>query len=371
MYELLGAAGAIAWEDVAVPHALGYEARLRVYNWLLRWLQPGSAEVEREPRVAPERDEELWVSERGNAAKQFGGLTPFERNREMARRTSAPEKMPELRELLAIAEPPPGLKLAVLGRTRSRVGSLDAVEVQTGPAMWAPAWLARPASGAKSGCVVVLDPAGRNSLWQEGGVLETLAEAGWAACAPDLRGIGDLRGEYPRGSVRHAADHANEEAYAWASLWLGRPVVGQRVTDILALVRALRNEAGWAGMRMWIAANGQLTAPALYAASMETAISGLYLSSPLLSFRAVTECEEYRHPLSNFVPGLLKRVDLPRVVRSIAPRPVVLAGVLSGAGTPAAAEEAARAYGGERHVRVAPKAEWSGRGILAQLAGQP
>ncbi|NWF85130.1 MAG: hypothetical protein HXY18_15035, partial [Bryobacteraceae bacterium] len=155
------------------------------------------------------------------------------------------------------------------------------------------------------------------------------------------------------------------------SLWLGRPVVGQRVTDILALVRALRNEAGWAGMRMWIAANGQLTAPALYAASMETAISGLFLSSPLLSFRAVTESEEYRHPLSNFVPGLLKRVDLPRVVGSIAPRPVVLAGILSGAGTPVAAEEAARAYGGERHVRVVPKAEWSGRGILAQLAGQP
>lgn len=367
VYGILGRPDRLAWEDVAVPHALGYEARLRVYNWLTRWLQPGSAAVEREPAVAPERDEDLWVSERGSAVQQFGGLTSFALNRERARRLPAPERMPDLRRLLAVSEPPANLKLAVLGRTRSRVGSLDGVEVQAGPSMWIPAWLAKPASGVKPGCVVVLDLPGRNSLWQEGGILETLAEAGWAACAPDLRGIGDLRGEYPRGSVRHAADHANEEAYAWASLWLGRPVVGQRVTDILALVKALQNEAGLAENPILIAANGQLTVPALYAAAMDRAIAGLYLSSPLLSFRAVVESGEYRHPLSNFVPGQLKSVDLPQLTRSIAPRPVVLAGVVSGGGAPAPDEEVARVYGGERHVQVVPKSEWSGRGILAQL----
>lgn len=367
VYELLGEAGAIAWEDVAVPHALGYEARLRVYNWLLRWLQPGAAVVEREPAVAPERDEELWVSERGSAARQFGGMTPFEWNRENARRLTTPEKPGDLREALAISTPPPGLKLATLGRTRSRAGTLNGIEVRSGPAMWVPAWLAMPAAAAKPACVIVLYPSGRNSLWQEGGILETLAAAGWPACAPDLRGIGDLRGEYPRGSVRHAADHANEEAYAWASLWLGRPALGQRVSDLLALVTALRNHERLNGARIFIAALGHLTVPALCAAALNPSIAGLYLASPLVSFRSLVETEDYRHPLSNFAPRLLELMDLPHLSRALAPRPVALAGAVSGSGRPLSTDDVARAYGAQLHLRILPTADWSASGILAQV----
>jgi hypothetical protein len=263
--------------------------------------------------------------------------------------------------------------LTVLASTRNRAGTMEAVEIRSGQAMWLPLWLARPASPPRPlRCAIVLDPAGRNALWQEGGILETLAAAGWAACAPDLRGIGDLRGEYPRGSVRHAADHANEEAYAWASLWLGRPLLGQRVGDILTVARALRNEPGWAEARLVVAASGQLAVPALCAALFDATIAGLYLASPLVSFRALVEAGEYRHPFSNFVPGILATTDLPQVVRALAPRPVVLAGTVSAAGETLAPVEVSRVYAALPGVSIAPSAEWSPAGLhrnLDRLAG--
>lgn len=353
-YTLLGGASSLAWADVPVPHALGYEARLRVYNWLLKYLQPGSAPIDREPAVAPESDETLWVSEKGSVLSTLSGSARSGWIREPARPLPATANPPALRNLLAVAEPPSILQLSTLATSRTRPGSLEAVEVQTGPAMWLPAWLARPASNAKPACAVVLHPSGRNSLWQEGGILETLSAAGWNACAPDLRGIGDLRGEYARGSVRHAADHAGEEPWAWAGLWLGRPVLGQRVSDILALVRALLNQKGWSGHRIFLAAQGHLTVPALLAAHFEPAISGLYLSSPLLSFRSLVDAESYSHPLSNFAPGLLHTTDLPEIARSLAPRPVVLAG----------ADPLGRTEG---HVRFLPEPAWTPAAILQFL----
>ncbi len=369
MYALLGAREKLAWEDVAVPHSLGYEARLRVYNWLMRWLQPGSAPVEREPAVTPEPDKELWVSTEGSVAREFGALTPYQWNRDNSRGVKTPDTADGLGKLLAVTPAPAETRLQVLARTRTRVGSLEAVEVRSGAAMWVPAWLARPESreGKRPLCAIVLDPSGRNTLWQEGGVLETLTAAGWSACAPDLRGIGDLRGEYPRGSVRHAADHANEEAYAWASLWLGRPVLGQRVSDLLALVRGLRNQAGWTEARIVIAATGQMTVPALFAARLDSAIAGLYLANHLVSFRDIVESELYRHPFSNFVPAVLRVTDLPQVARSIAPRPVILAGVVSSEGRPLPIGEVERAYAGGENLRILPAAQWSGAAILANL----
>jgi len=52
----------------------------------------------------------------------------------------------------------------------------------------------------------------------------------------------------------------------------------------------------------------------------------------------------------------------------MAPRPVVLAGVLSGEGKPLPVAEVEAEYGKGGHLRILPSADWSGAGILAQLS---
>ena len=131
-------------------------------------------------------------------------------------------------------------------------------------------------------------------------------------CAPDLRGIGDLTPEFGRHSARNAREHANDEMWAWSSLVLGKPLAGQRVTDLLAVVQGLRARPDLKGKPLVLAARGFSTVPALFAAALEPAIDRLYLAGGLVSFQSIVDTEDYNHPFGNFVPNLLLHTDLPR-----------------------------------------------------------
>src|SRR5207302_6167095 len=105
---------------------------------------------------------------------------------------------------------------------------------------WWPAWLYRPkVDEDKKPLLVLLDPAGR-SHWQEGGLYDAIAGQGYPICALDVRGVGDLTPEFSRGAAHHGGAHHSEQHYAWSSLILGKPLLGQRVTDILAAIQTLR-----------------------------------------------------------------------------------------------------------------------------------
>ena len=72
-----------------------------------------------------------------------------------------------------------------------------------------------------------------------------LAARGFTVCAADVRGIGDLAPAFSAGAPSYARSHQDDESYAWSSLILGRPLVGQRVKQTYA--RAL--SAGHTGIR--------------------------------------------------------------------------------------------------------------------------
>src|SRR5579872_4011382 len=167
---------------------------------------------------------------------------------------------------------------------------LRAMEVQSAAQVWVPGWLFLP-RGRKSDkpVVLALDPGGRNREWSEGHLYQSLAVRGFPVCVPDLRGIGDLRPEFARGNPGQAEEHEQEDQYAWAGLILGRPLVGQRVSDILALVAGCKKHPALEDRRVVVAARGKLTVPALIAAALDSNVSDLYLAGGLVSFRNVMD----------------------------------------------------------------------------------
>jgi hypothetical protein len=112
------------------------------------------------------------------------------------------------------------------------------------------------------------------------------------------------------------------------------------------------------GGRAVIAALGKMTVPALFAAALEPGIQGLYLAGGLASFRSVVETEDYNHPLANLVPRILEYTDLPQIAASLAPRRVILAGPVDGAG-----RRAGVTAGGNLEVR--PDAQWDAATLLS------
>jgi hypothetical protein len=136
-----------------------------------------------------------------------------------------------------------------------------------------------------------------------------------------VRGVGDLEPQYSAGSVGYERGHQSAEDYAWAGLMLGRPLVGQRVTDVLAFVQALA--AAYPRAEIAVAAREKMTVPALCAAAIEPRIASVYLCRGLRSWRSLVESAEYSHTFANFVPDVLRKTDLPQIARSLAPRRVV------------------------------------------------
>lgn len=328
-YATLGAAGSLGYFESPLPHALSYPMRLAVYNWFERFLRHRDGTIQEEPPTSPEKDEALWCGATGNTVRDFGGKTPFALTRERARGMRTPEGPTDLRALAGMDSPGATGRLEVRGTTKYRTSDVLAVEVNTAKRVWAPAWLFLP-KHAWTRLLLIIEPNGRNGAWHEDELYDQLAGAGIAVCAADVRGVGDLEAQFGPGAAGYTRSHQTEENYAWASLILGRSLLGQRVTDIVALVQALAQAYPQAAIAL--AARDKMTVPALVAAALEPRIGTTYLTRHLVSWRSVTELEDYSCPLASLAPNPLGTTDLPEIARSIAPRAVIVAGGVDGAG---------------------------------------
>lgn len=360
VYGVLGHEDRIAWGGTPLPHGLSYDTRLLVYNWFARWLKGETARIEVEPPTKLEADSTLWVSNSGNTVHSFSGETPFSLTLKALPKAQTPV---DLKTLLGAELPPAGSAARVLKIVPSENCQIEAIEIPSAQHVHLPAWLFRPKTGGPvKSALLLLEPSGRNGAgWQEGGLYQALAADGHIVCVPDLRGVGDLTPEVGRGAA-HQAEHRNaEEEWAWGSLILGKPLLGQRVTDILAMQEALRHHPGVANHPFVVAARGEMTVPAQFAAALDSNISVLYLSGGLLSYRNIVETEYYSVPFASFLPGVLRHTDLTELP---GPKRIVMAGAVNAAGQPAAVDVVKSAYANNPNVEVAAEARWD----LATLA---
>ncbi len=309
-YAVLGAEGRLRWVESPLPHNLAEPARLEIYQWFEQWLHGTKKKITEEPRVAPEKETDLWCGATGNVLRDFQSKSP--RQLIPAPRSSSSPPQTDW-AALTTAQARPQARLRPAGSTRYGRITIEGVEIESDPQVYVPGWLFTP-PGTRH--VILLVDSAIGVRWQEGALLHQLAERGAAACAIDLRGLYDLRPEYGRGPSRYATSHYDEDFWAWGCLMLGRPLIGQRITDILATVAALEAR----GFTVELAAAGRTIAPAVLAAVLHPSLKRLTLAGEVPSFRTLATLEDYQHPTADWIPNVLHHADLPEAAASLGNR---------------------------------------------------
>jgi hypothetical protein len=151
--------------------------------------------------------------------------------------------------------------------------------------------------------------------------LEDILDAGYAIFAIHLRGLGLSLPRPPRGGPHFYQGMALDDRFAWANLVLGKPVIGQRVWDILRALDYLRSRPDVDPSSIRILAKGSSGLAALMATALDDRVRSVLIRQAPSTYLSIVESEEYSLTLDWFVPGILEHFDLPEVAAAMAPRP--------------------------------------------------
>lgn len=331
LYTLLGKPENIALHIGPTEHGYSQENREAMYRWFNR--VTGVSEAQSEPALTIEKDEVLQCTTRGQVA-ELKPRAVFSFTQEKSRQLAAVRGQPTGEELKrAIAEvlklpklngEPPDYRILRPLRSRNyprRFATSYAVETEPGifslvTRLSDVSHLSRPPQAdPRPLALYVSHHSADAELRSEPLVKELLAAAEdgpFYAC--DLRGIGESRPD-TCGSDQFLNPYGSDYFYSAHSIMLDRSYLGQKTFD---LIRVLDWLASLGHREIHLAAKGWGALAATFAAVLSSPVTQVTLKQGLTSYAEIAESEDYRWPLSAFVPGILARLDLPDCYRELA-----------------------------------------------------
>jgi len=164
-----------------------------------------------------------------------------------------------------------------------------------------------------------------------------LRREGWGVVTVDLRATGAHA--LPSDKVGRAPDHNTAE---WG-LWIGRPLLGQWAFDVRRLLDALEKADGPKPREVALVGAGPGGLVALAAAATDPRVAKAAAVGTLASY--VSDAPYDGQRLGVIAPGVLKNVgNVAQIAALVAPRRVVIAGGVSGAGKALTGEQLRAAY---------------------------
>jgi len=344
---------------VEAPHGYNLEQREITYAWMLKWLGGASSDA-REGDFPIEAEADTRCTVKGNVYDEPQSREPHDlvleywqehrhawqpvrTAQELTRHTN--RLRDAVREILCVPEHIP-IPQVETRASRSTAGmKLTPFILKPEKGIVLPGLLFEAARrSAQRPVILYLHDKGKGNLVAEKAVVRSLLAQGFRICAVDLRGQGETG--------------PAQEGKFWDFL-AGKPIFGQRVADVLSILRWLSQPQVRAkGVYVW--AQGVSALYACHAAALDQTVLGLVLEEPLLSFESVVTVKvpAYRHEV--ILPGVLERYDLPQVCQALCPRKITLINPLRGDRSPAAKDEVERAYwsAAETYKALRTPANW-------------
>ena len=318
-------------EDDA-PHASTKKNREAMYAFFRKHLDnPGNASDQEVSLLSPE---DLQVTSTGQVSTSLKGETVFTLNRKeaqqqleamMASRKNISDHIPrvlqEAKNLSGYREPREFSEPVFAGRLQ-RTGYAIEKYFLKGEGNYVVPYLLMVPHERNHKTILYLHPEGKEAEASVGGEMEWFVKKGYTVMAPDLAGTGEtgagaFRGDAFLGGVSHNI--------WYASLLIGRSIVGIQAGDIARLTHELKKDFGSKGI--YAVARKEMTPVLIHAAAFIPAIERISLLEPLTSYRSLVMNQYYHSPfILGAIPASLTIYDLPDLAGTLAPRKLMIAG---------------------------------------------
>ncbi|HMD84087.1 MAG TPA: acetylxylan esterase [Terriglobia bacterium] len=337
LYKKLGEPEHIKMVEFDHRHMYSQPLREATYAWFDHWLKGLDAEAH-EPEIVTEKDATLQCTTTGQVITSLGGKSIYDFNRAQAeeelRRLEVRRRAADfhttlagkIRSRLAVpadVTPPVAKTLATI-----EVGNLvvEKLLLDTEPGISVPTRVIyrKGLQGRAPAVVYLRDRMGEGD---RPALFASLAEQGQVVAVADVRGFGETWA--PRDVREETEDYfhprdGKDADFAYATFFLGRPLLGMRAGDALGVVRFLRTRSDVDPKRVAMVGRGWAGAAALFAASLDSDISSTAVEHLPASYGALAKSELYQQPAYILLPGVLEDFDLPDVFAALAPRPLLV-----------------------------------------------
>ena len=330
------------WLDFTIPSEEYHNVRPDAD---LMCLTPAAA-AERRPRTASEIAYQMAVERLAAARTNLASLTPADRLRSL--RASLAVKLGDI-------EPPVHVAGRTLWTRTLSALTVEGIELQLSPGLRLPLLLLKPHPNSleRLPIILALAQAGKDRfLVERSTVLAELLKRGTAVCLADVRGTGEV------------APASSTTSLVATELMLGNTALGVRIKDTRAILRYLsgrqdlnprrvvlwgdsfapvnppgllldqsvllepgRQEPGPQAIQQAQPVGGLL---ALLTALYEDNVHTVAVSGGLVSFLSVLKDRFCYVPQDIVVPGILEDADIADIVAALAPRAVLLEGLVDG-----------------------------------------
>lgn len=176
---------------------------------------------------------------------------------------------------------------------------------------------------ASSPAILYIDGRGKDFDAGEGEWIEKLVvDSGYIVFAVDVRGFGETTDNPAKNEGKHKN---NEHRNAVISLYAGKTLIGQRVTDIMKSLDVLLARGDVDTSKINIVGIGRGGPVVMHAAALEEKFKTTTIRLSDSSWVKIVGSPNATNKMTHLVPGALKYYDLPDIVASISPRPVYYA----------------------------------------------
>jgi cephalosporin-C deacetylase-like acetyl esterase len=337
IYTMLGVPEKIDLVETDTTHGYPKGQREPMVRFMKRWLL-GKDEpyAEETPKLDPEAD--LRCTRTGQALEDLKGKSCFDLNRERTAelatlRAKANLTSNELRSkisgLIGMQLPAPAATMRHAGTIKRDTYRIEKLIFETEPRIQIPALLFVPGDKVDLPIVIYLNGQGKSADAEKDGAIEKLALAGNRVLAIDPRGFGEVA---PAGPPKSPSYFGVDFTNSFLALHLNRPLLGQRVYDVLSVIRYMANESGQEVSIVGIGSAGLI---ALHAAALSPIVKQTTIDKGLISWTNVVNTPVSYNQLTHVVPGALKVYDLPDLAALIAPRALTIRGAFDAADKPA------------------------------------